>query len=201
MYELPWDRVGMTPISSYPELHAICFYESDIITLSHSHSHSHTLTHSHTHTLTHSHTHTHTHTLTHTHTHTHLCIQTIVSITPISSYPELYAICFYESDIITLSHTHTHTHTHVQTALSLACIDFKIIFFCSILRPERYINFSWVLEIRRLLHFSCCKVFSLFSDVFLFQYILQCIFIVRFILSCPFLMWMTSKALWGICIL
>ncbi len=74
---------------------------------------------------------------THTHTHTHLCIQTIVSITPISSYPELYAICFYESDIITLflslslslSLSHTHTHTHVQTALSLACIDFKIIFF------------------------------------------------------------------------
>ncbi len=53
-----------------------------------------------------------------------------VGMTPISSYPELHAICFYESDIITLSLTHTHTtHTpHAQTALSLSCIDFKIIF-------------------------------------------------------------------------
>ncbi len=141
------------------------------------------------------HTHTHTHTHTH-HTHTHLCIQTIVSITPISSYPELYAICFYESDIITLSlslslshthHTHTHTHTHVQTALSLACIDFKIIFF---FHPSTRTLHQLQLGPRnqKIAPLQLLQGFSLSSDVFLFQYILQCIFIVRFILSCPFLM-------------
>ncbi len=76
-------------------------------------------------------THTHTHT-PHTHPH-HIYAYTIVYYT--SSYPELYAICFYLIYTLSLSlslssHTHTHTpHTHVQTALSLACIDFKIIFF------------------------------------------------------------------------
>ncbi len=52
-----------------------------------------------------------------------------VGMTPISSYPEQHAICFYESDIITLSLSLSHKHTpHAQTALSLSCIDFKIIF-------------------------------------------------------------------------
>ncbi len=60
-----------------------------------------------------------THTITHTHTHP--CIQTIVSITPISSYPELCAVCFYDNSL-------SLSHTHAQTALSLACIDFKTIF-------------------------------------------------------------------------
>ncbi len=54
------------------------------------------------------------------HAHTHTRTHTSMHITPISSYPELHAICFYESDIITLSlylslslsHTHSHTRTH-----------------------------------------------------------------------------------------
>ncbi len=58
------------------------------------------------------------------HIHTHLCIQTIVSITPISSYPELYAICFYESDIITLSLSLSHTHS--LTHFCFVCIDVRV---------------------------------------------------------------------------
>ncbi len=82
----------------------------------------------------HTHTHTHTHT-THTHTsmHTNYCEYYTYFILPWTVCNMLLWIWYYNSFSLSLSlshtHTHTHTHTHVQTALSLACIDFKIIFF------------------------------------------------------------------------
>ncbi len=111
--------------------------------------------------------HTHTHTHTHLPMHTNYCEYYTYFILPWTVCNMLLWIWYYNSLSLSLSHTHTFN-----------CLVFGLhwlqnnIFF-SILRPERYINFSWVLEIRRLLHFSCCKVFSLFSDVFLFQYILN----------------------------
>ncbi len=94
-------------------------------------------------TLSHTHTHNTQHNTQHTHTTHNLCIQTIVSTyTYFNPNPELYGnmllwIWYYKLflSLVSLSLTHTtHTHTHTQhtsqkLALSLACIDFKIIFF------------------------------------------------------------------------